>query len=526
MSTSKTKKAKILTAEEQQDQENQRRVSDCFKDFYDDCTHLDMAKLVKELNGNIVCGDLENSLFYRFNQSNGIWEMFHESEFNIMISTEVMPVIISAHVKYLKDSKSPEEKKFIEKKFKTLRKNAKTGPFLENVRKLLAPMIYDKDFRDKLNKNPWHVNFKNGVFDFSSFEKDCFRQRKKEDYVSHVLDYDYKPMDDYLKGIMEDLRKKLIQIHNDNEESMEASLKWRAYCLLGYKNLKHFKIDVGHRAENGKSSEANMFYYCFTIYCHKFSADFFKLGYSKRHKDLFELLTRPVRYGLKEELDESSLDIDYIKMFVDAEPLPVEILYSTIKYAQNNMAIEFISNHSPQFKACNGFLRRIWLETYRNRFLQQSQYDEEVANNGGEAPNGVYLADLDFIDKFKNDVDYKLAFFHLLRPHCRRFCKYKVIEDIPKNWTEDAKDLHNENDKMKFYIDTYYNLVKDSEMGKIDFIDHYHNANKNKTSWPLLLNDLKRLGYEYKKDGRDKDKNKGIIIGLQLKEDNNNNILD
>ena len=48
--------------------------------------------------------------------------------------------------------------------------------------------FYDKDFRNNLDKNPWLMCFKNGIWDF---ENDVFRDGKPEDYISMTTGIEY-----------------------------------------------------------------------------------------------------------------------------------------------------------------------------------------------------------------------------------------------------------------------------------------------------------------------------------------------
>lgn len=99
--------------------------------------------------------------------------------------------------------------------------------------------------------------------------------------------------------------------------------------------------------------------------------------------------------------------------------------------------------------------------------------------------------------------DYKLAFFHILLPYTINYYEKGLI--IPDILISSFKELNDDNDKMKSFINTFYvKTDNDSDrISKNDFLSNYESHYKLKNiSWFNLLNDIKRLGLNYDRQKR------------------------
>lgn len=506
----KKKKKKIKKEEE----EYFKNLSIKINTFVSSPTHYNLAQLFKIVNEDIICTDTNKLIFYEFNQESCLWTQVSINRISFLISDFITPHLHNAKIEEIKNSPDPSQYQFINKKYAGLFLKIQNNDFTHKTAIQFASMVENKKFLDKINSNPWHINFKNGVYDF---EKNLYRDRKKEDYVTFCLDYNYEDEDE---NIIDELKSDFLKIFNDDEKLLEANLRWKAYCLLGYKNLRRMLFTIGHKAENGKTTFSTVFKMCFPIYVLEVGNQTFNEGYEKKHKALADLITKPIRYIPLEEADTKLLDVGYIKKALDGKKLPLEIMYGTTIEVNCNFAIEFISNHDPRFKSDSGIKRSIWKQELNNSFFKSDKYDKIVEENGGIAPKGVYLANTEFLDRFKDDI-YKINFFHLLRKYCVSFCRTKKIKNIPESWVQEAEELCEENDRMTQFIDNNFIKDKDGRIGKLDFTNMYNNYFKTKNTWESLINDVKRVNLNYDRMTRDQDGNKGIIKGIKLKDDKN-----
>jgi P4 family phage/plasmid primase-like protien len=79
-------------------------------------------------------------------------------------------------------------KKQIVKKIDGMINKCKNAPFKNNIMEECRDVFYNPDFANLLNKNPYLIAFRNGVYDF---ENDIFRDGNPEDYLSMALPIDY-----------------------------------------------------------------------------------------------------------------------------------------------------------------------------------------------------------------------------------------------------------------------------------------------------------------------------------------------
>jgi len=108
--------------------------------------------------------------------------------------------------------------------------------------------LHDPDFSENLDKNPYLIGFKNGVYDLESC---TFRDGRPEDYITLCTGYDYDPDGGYKAEIHEFLAKII-----PNKETREYLLKILGRSLLGIPD-EHFYIFTGLSGANGKSTLIN-----------------------------------------------------------------------------------------------------------------------------------------------------------------------------------------------------------------------------------------------------------------------------
>jgi phage/plasmid-associated DNA primase len=134
----------------------------------------------------IICYDNDKFLSVYYNST--IWERTTKNQIIPVIRTELYDLVRKDNKCAIEAIKDVKESIGLSKLFTLLYKKIGTYTFVESITKSYLQMIYDKSIVDKLDKIPYHINFKNGVYDIKN---DSFRDRIETDYCSITLDYDY-----------------------------------------------------------------------------------------------------------------------------------------------------------------------------------------------------------------------------------------------------------------------------------------------------------------------------------------------
>lgn len=158
--------------------------------------HNDLAKILYNEHGNeFVCTSITEKTWYQF--KNHIWQKVDKgfslreriSDPNGVIISQLVDIKINLSAEMaVADEKEagayPPKIKAIEQ----LIKNCKTSTFKSNVMTECQEVFYNPSFYDLLNKDPYLVAFKNGVYDFAN---DIFRDGNPEDYLSVAIPIEY-----------------------------------------------------------------------------------------------------------------------------------------------------------------------------------------------------------------------------------------------------------------------------------------------------------------------------------------------
>jgi phage/plasmid-associated DNA primase len=277
--------------------------------------------------------------------------------------------------------------------------------------------------------NYYNIHFKNGVYEL----KRGFRSRLETDYVTKYLDYDYLPLTDISKDIQNDVLGFFQKVQPDKEQR-DFTLGYLAYCLTGDTTKQIFKMNIGHTASNGKSTELKIHSKCFKNYTQKLDNKVLLLNFEKRHKHLIDLITQPIRLVYFEEMPKGKkLDVEFIKDFVDGENISCEIMFGTKSEINIQAKIMSVSNHDFQVDTDAGILRRGRVQKYESKFI--SKDDGEL-----DAENHIYEKIEGFENKF-DDVLYKNAYFHLLLNYIDKLVVPKINKDEFKKTAEDNDDI-------------------------------------------------------------------------------------
>lgn len=343
--------------------------------------------------------------------------------------------------------------------------------------------------------NHYNIHFKNGVYDL----KRGFRSRLETDYVTKFLDYDYLPLSEISQKVQTDVYDFFKKVQ-PNKEQRDFTLGYLAYCLTGDATKQIFKMNIGHTASNGKSTELSIHEKCFNIYTQKLDNKVLLLNFEKRHKHLIDLVTHPIRLVYFEEMPKGKkLDVEFIKDFVDGKKIDCEIMHGTKAEIKIQAKIMSVSNHDFQVDTDAGILRRGRVQKYDSKFI--SKDDGELDDE-----NHIY----EKIDGFENrfdDVLYKNAYFHLLLNYIDNLV-------VPKSNKDEFKKTAEENDYILTDILDRFIITKNPadciSKGDIDAL-----CGSAKEKFNEYKSKLQSMGCKYDSQKRYESTVKGLFSGVK-----------
>lgn len=360
---------------------------------------------------------------------------------------------------------------------------------IQDLAELNKSVIFDIGEEQKYN-----LHFKNGVYEISNKK---FRKRTRKDYITKTLQWSYN--EDISDKIYNEVKTFYSKLQIDKKQ-MKFSLQWLAYCLTGSTAKQKFKMNIGYKAQNGKSTEFKIHHSVFDIYSFKLDNKTFNDGYEKRHKQIITLLENPIRFAYCEELHNKLLDVDFIKDFVDGSNINCEVMYGTAKSNSIQSKLSSCSNKDFNLETDKGILRRGLLQYYESTFI----YD--VVDN---YETKTFLRIDDYEKKFLNE-EYKNAYLKLLLEY------YEDDFKAPKENEDAFKEIADEYDLYQQVIDSNFKLDNNSMIHKDNMLLIFKEKLDNKNlSWRELLTNLKSKGITYKKDKMCSGQ-KGFFIGISL----------
>ena len=341
----------------------------------------------------------------------------------------------------------------------------------------------------------YNLHFKNGVYELNNKK---FRPRTQNDYITQILDWDYKP-----ESVTPTIENEIINFYKKlqpNETQRRFSLQWLAYCLTGSTGKQKFKMNIGYSASNGKSTEFKIHDRVFDIYSFKLSKDTFNLNNDKAHKQLIHLIKNPIRFAYCEELKQNKLDVDLLKDFVDGDKLNVEIMYGTSESHSIQCKLNTCSNFDFNVDIDRGILRRGLVQMYESKFKHIEKDDYK---------NHTYKVIENYANRFDTEI-YKNAYLQLL---------IKNYDEDFKAPVENEKafdDIANEYDEYGDAL-SHFEITNDENdiINKNEILEYFKGyIGKTNLKWRELLSTLKSRGVKYNKDKKN-NKVKGCCLGIK-----------
>ena len=179
--------------------------------------HDDLGYLWKEITKHkIICIDVENYVYYRFNSELLLYELISINEFTAIVKNELREYLhnvstVNTDARLLK-----------------LRQSIGNKNMSKQISELLSEKIYDSKFYKKLDVRTDVVNFKNGYVDLTNGK---FHKRSETDFYSKCLDYDYSEVQN--DKVMKEINNIFKNICNDDDNLLKFNFSWLGYCLTG-----------------------------------------------------------------------------------------------------------------------------------------------------------------------------------------------------------------------------------------------------------------------------------------------------
>ena len=158
-------------------------------------SHNDIAKLMHVLYGTeYVCASITNKTWYQF--KNHHWE---EIEGGVFLREKISSEIVKTFGTHggevfarsaMAMAESMEEKVY-QMRIKQLSKlisNLKNSPYKSNIMNEACEVFFNKNFKEKLDMNPFLIGFRNGIYDL---KLNVFRPGRPEDYISKCMPINY-----------------------------------------------------------------------------------------------------------------------------------------------------------------------------------------------------------------------------------------------------------------------------------------------------------------------------------------------
>jgi P4 family phage/plasmid primase-like protien len=215
-------------------------------------SHHDLAKACFERYGNeFVCASIVQNLWYQYDAHK--WKRIEEGVFLRQKLSEEFVTTFSDKGKEIfgRMSGCPDGDKDMyaaqQKQVQKMVNNLKQSPFKSNVMKECKEVFYNENFLKQLDKNPWLIAFRNGVYDLKA---NMFRPGIPEDYLSLQMPIEYSEYQESDKLVQEvyTFFEKIFPDREVRDYFMDVASE----VFVGGNRKKHVYFWSGE-GDNGKS---------------------------------------------------------------------------------------------------------------------------------------------------------------------------------------------------------------------------------------------------------------------------------
>ena len=308
--------------------------------------------------------------------------------------------------------------------------------FKDNIVAEMREYFYDKNFINKLDSNPSLIAFTNGVW---SLTEGRFRLAKPDDYVSMTVKYPYYV--DKNAELYEQVENYFKKLHPDLEQR-KYIIKTFARQLYGDNGMELFHVHAGCQgsASNGKSKFFEVIESCLGDYIKKFNVAMLtakqRLEPSKPMPEFNSWKGVRFLYCSEPNADEE-LHSGIMKEFTGGEKFIYRMLFANeMCEFRPQFKMHIMCNNTPNINGTDsGVSRRVRRLDYMSMFVQDEN-DVDEANN-------YYLADVNFIERFRNDNKLKMELMRYLLDNYDQSYRYDMPDVIKKSSQEYLEENNN-----------------------------------------------------------------------------------
>jgi len=347
-------------------------------------SHHDIAKACFERYGHeVVCASITDNLWFLFDQhkwrqiQNGVYLSKKLSEEFVEIFNQKGREIFE------KMSKSSDQNDKVlytnqQRQIQKMISNLKNNNYKTSVMKECREVFYNENFSNQLNKNPYLIGFKNGVYDLKT---SSFRPGIPEDYISLQMPIEYSEYseDDRLVKEVHDFFEKIFPNRNVRQYFMDIA----SDVFVGGNHKKHVYFWSGE-GNNGKSITQMIFEKMLGEYAIKLPTSLI-VGKRTQSSAASPELARAgngVRWAILQEPDKKDvINIGLLKELSGNDTMYVRGLFQSGGEMEPMFKLNVICNEPPQIPhGDTATWNRIRVIPFESTFCKDApeDYDEQI----------------------------------------------------------------------------------------------------------------------------------------------------
>ena len=370
----------------------------------------------------------------------------------------------------------------------------------------LKDHLHDEDFLNRLDQLPNKLAFKNGILDLVT--KQFSKGINPEDYVSRVIDFDYK-IEDIDENKYDFIKLQIKKICNNNQEHMDYILSYIGASLCGTPDkLQKVCFFIGQGGSNGKTMIMNALMEILPDLIKKIDTKLFEENFTKTHKFIPKL--RNCRIAFFEEFpNNKKINIDMYKEIADGNTISYEVMHGTEKCLKINCKAVINSNYTPEFPNMDDPIVRRYIHCqFNSKFSVENKVDD--------FDNLQFILDTEMKNKL---IESPMTLLSVFLEYAHNFAKTENMYDTPEEFNQEKDDVIENNSTFYTWLCSKVNFNKDLACPKKEIQYFYQKENDIKISDKELRDILKSKGFKYERKGKRVRKNQGIFTGFDWKDD-------
>jgi phage/plasmid-associated DNA primase len=362
--------------------------------------------------------------------------------------------------------------------------------------------LNDKDFAEKLDRNPNCLAFKNGMLNIK--DKSFRKGLRYDDYLTGFIPLDYSvSTQTEMKWVDDEV---LFKICNCDKEQADYYKSVLGFSLLGtpYKEKSVFGL-VGEKANNGKTTPLASLEKIAPCYVGKMNSEALLKGSAKAHKHL--TVFEKARIVYVEEIPAKKINTDLLKELGDGKDIKNEVMFGTSKTIALKSKLFMVSQKPMDFATDEGIRTRYKQMQFNNQFLKEDHADYHKIDN-----KTIFKADKEMCEKLEGK--YAMAFLNILIDYGYMYLKEGQLRKIPVYFVLKTSETLQSNDAEQSWWEDKIEIGEDFRCVKEE-IEHIKGQNTVKD----LIAFIKKEGYVYDRDLRKKGYKRGGWCGFKIIEE-------